>query len=88
MIKFEGFNTITYLDCEDYTINLAEYATYPICIYDDSVGLATSDVSQDLGLSLFWRYWKTKEEYDRYTRQEVLHYLNFVTVKLTGDFLK
>ncbi len=88
MIKFEGLNTITYLDCEDYTINLAEYATCPISIYNNSVGLTTSNVSKDLGLTLFWCYWQTKEECDRYTKQEVLHYLNFVTVKLTEGFLK
>ncbi len=88
MIKFEGLNTITYLDCEDYIIGLAEYADYPISIYNNSVGLTTSNVSKDLGLPFLWCYRETKEESDRYTKQEVLHYLNFVTGKLTGDFLK
>lgn len=88
MIKFEGLNTIIYLDCEDYIISLAEYATYPMSIYDDYVGLSTYGVSKDLGLPLLWCYWSTSVESDRYTKQEVLHYLNFVIVKLTEGFLK
>ena len=88
-IKFEGMPQVTYLGCEDYTINITCNILYPLCVYDYWRGLSNVRVEKVLGFSngQVDTFYLTDEKL-LFTRQEVLHYLNLLTIEIVEGFLK
>ncbi len=88
-IKFEGMSTVTYLGCEDYTINKTDDIRYPLSIYEDWRGLSNTRGERVLGFSTGQvDTWHLTGEKTLFTRQGVLYHLNLLTIDIVEGFLK